>query len=241
MTTHRCPGLTGDWLNAWLAAIGITVLIPDARLSWTTARPPVAIIHTSAPRPLAQQIAERLPTPEQWWERNPAIAPAPTQKKNTTRSMTPEEYLQRAQQERQAQSHTLAASLTDLAGRPLNESHSPFDPAAPGSTGGVFHRMLDCLTALPQANPDRIDWVQSTLDGPRRRVAVNGLGFDIRRIASGSLTDDVKKVDPVIETLAHMALAHFPVRGNGTTEHTRGWMGRRTASGSLAWPCWTMP
>jgi len=27
------PGLTADWLNAWLAAIGVTVLVPQARLS----------------------------------------------------------------------------------------------------------------------------------------------------------------------------------------------------------------
>lgn len=247
MTSHRCPGLTGDWLNAWLAAIGITVLIPDARLSWTTTQPPVATIHTGDVRPLAEQIAERLPTPQQWWDGNPAIAPAADTEKKNSRKMTPEEYLERAQQERQAHSLTLAASLTDLAGRTPNDSHSPFDPAAPGSTGGVFHRVLDCLTALPGDPPERVEWILKTLEGPGRRVAVNGLGFDIQRIVSGSVDKDArgananKKVDPVIETLAHEALAHFPVRGDGSAQLTRGWMGRRTAKGSFAWPCWSQP
>lgn len=241
MAVHLCPGLTGDWLSAWLAAIGITVLIPDAKLSWTADRPPTAVIDTDNPRPLAEQIADLLPTPDQWWDRNPAIAPDPSQKKNTTRSMTPEEYRQRAELERRAQTKTLAASLTDLAGRPLDQSHSPFDPAAPGSTGGVFHRVLDCLTAIPQGGNHRAEWIQTTLDGPGRRIAANGLGFDIRRITSGSLTDDAKKVDPVIEALAHTGLDHFPVRGDGAAEHTRGWMGRRTTAGALAWPCWTEP
>lgn len=241
MAVHRCPGLTGDWLNAWLAAIGITVLIPDARLSWTAERAPVAVIHTADSQPLAEQVSDSLPTPDQWWDRNPAIAPAPYQKKNTTRGMNLDGYAQRAEQERKAQSFTLAASLTDLTGRPLDQSHSPFDPAAPGSTGGVFHRVLDCLTAIPRGSQDRSEWIRETLDGPGRRIPANGLGFDIRRITSGSLTDDAKRVDPVIEILAHASLNHFPVRGDGAAEHTRGWMGRRTSAGALAWPCWASP
>jgi len=36
------PGLTADWLNAWLAAIGVTVLVPGIRLGWSADPLPVA-------------------------------------------------------------------------------------------------------------------------------------------------------------------------------------------------------
>lgn len=29
MAEGLAPGLTADWLNAWLAAIGVTVLVPE--------------------------------------------------------------------------------------------------------------------------------------------------------------------------------------------------------------------
>ena len=30
-----CPGLPASWINAWLAAVGATVLDPRLRLHWT--------------------------------------------------------------------------------------------------------------------------------------------------------------------------------------------------------------
>ena len=50
---HEAPGLPADWLNGWLAAIGVTVLIPGARLRWTGALPArleqrVARVHPEA-------------------------------------------------------------------------------------------------------------------------------------------------------------------------------------------------
>ena len=44
MQRFTCPGLPAAWVNAWLAAIGTTVLDPRIRLHWTTENSPVAVL-----------------------------------------------------------------------------------------------------------------------------------------------------------------------------------------------------
>ena len=44
MAEVKCPGLPAFWLNAWLAAVGATVLVPRIRLRWTGDRTPVAVL-----------------------------------------------------------------------------------------------------------------------------------------------------------------------------------------------------
>ena len=59
---HEAPGLPADWLNGWLAAIGVTVLIPGARLCWTDDGVPSAVFETDEPVDLAKVVADALPT-----------------------------------------------------------------------------------------------------------------------------------------------------------------------------------
>jgi len=44
MARTECPGLPASWLNGWLAAIGLLVLEPRLRLSWTSDPSPVAVL-----------------------------------------------------------------------------------------------------------------------------------------------------------------------------------------------------
>ena len=39
-----CPGIPASWLNAWLAAVGATVVDSRIRLRWTTGRTPAAVL-----------------------------------------------------------------------------------------------------------------------------------------------------------------------------------------------------
>ena len=47
-----CPGLPAAWINAWLAAVGATVLDPRIRLHWTTGGTPVAVLSAAEAEPL---------------------------------------------------------------------------------------------------------------------------------------------------------------------------------------------
>ncbi|HHC09524.1 MAG TPA: hypothetical protein ENK55_12575, partial [Actinobacteria bacterium] len=60
-TTVVAPGWTGDWLNAWLAAIGVTVLCPGATLAWTEEVRPKAVLEIPGAERIAEEIAARLP------------------------------------------------------------------------------------------------------------------------------------------------------------------------------------
>ena len=44
MRKVTCPGLSANWVNGWLAAVGITVLDPRLRLHWSLDAIPVAVI-----------------------------------------------------------------------------------------------------------------------------------------------------------------------------------------------------
>ena len=59
---HETPGLPADWLNGWLAAIGVTVLVPGTRLCWTDDGVPSAVLETEQPVDLPKVVAEALPT-----------------------------------------------------------------------------------------------------------------------------------------------------------------------------------
>lgn len=44
MPEVTCPGLSANWVNGWLAAVGITVLEPSLRLHWSPDATPVAVV-----------------------------------------------------------------------------------------------------------------------------------------------------------------------------------------------------
>jgi len=234
MAILRAPGLTADWLNGWLAAVGVTVLVPGAKLRWSEDALPVAELQVPGDRSVAQLITAGLPRPE-------AIEELAIAKQHVRRNVPLETYRDRAAVTRRTHDFSLAASLTDLLEK-LDENdlpHSPFDPPAP--KGRTLHdRVGACVNAI-FVSDDAPRKVGATLDGTAIRVKMNGLGFDYRRLDAPAQPNGDNFVDPVAEILAFHALALFPVRGNGGTERARGWVGPASRRHSFSWPAWSSP
>jgi hypothetical protein len=235
-TPTHTPGLQGDWLNGWLAAIGITVLLDDTRLSWSDDPIPHAILTSDQPEPLAARIAAALPTTTDLEAlaiaRNLPGVPA------FPRKIDRQTYAGRVKIARAAGDFSLAATVTDLA----NDSdgylhHAPLDPGAPkGRT--LWDRLIRCRNALPD---DPTAWIDATLASHGRRIEGNGLGFDYRRLLDPATPNGGVWSDPVIECMALMGLAFLPIRGDGHRAAARGWSYRPTRPGAFTWPLWRPP
>lgn len=227
MTAVRAPGLPANWLNGWLAALGITVLVPGVRLGWTDEALPVALLQTSQESPdLPEAILAALPSTADLDRM--AIA-----RDRIARGVGLADYCKAAEIARDANDFSLAASLTDLVALKDGEEvpHSPLDPPAPrGET--LWTRLRMCRQLLPEPGAASI---RASLSGVGARVGANGLGFDVRRIGMGDRHEPMA-VDPVVECLAFFGLAFLPLRGDGHNPRARGWRGR-----SLVWPAWTQP
>ncbi|GEM_PF-705130 len=253
MSSHECPGLPAEWLNAWLAAIGTTVLVPDMRLSWTDGASPHAILHAPDGFSPVDLLADAWPTQER-------IADMPIAErwlglKPMARTVPLAVFQDRA---RHGRSHpdiwTLSSTVTDLylsggnPRRPPEVEHSRLDPAGPGSVKWLHHR----FGRVAERVDDPATWMAASFAGRSQRVDDNGLGFDLTRVTS--LADSsTKRVDPVVETLAFFGLRLFPVRGSGVApRHSigswhshvrqRAWCldadsGRRR----MIWPAWSQP
>ena len=232
--THTCTGLPADRVNAWLAAVGTTVLVPGLRLSWTTDALPLAKLDHPDGDPVARLI-EAWPDPERLntmpVAREHLACEHPLERKVPVAAFT--ERI-RATGDNQ-DTWTLTSTMTDLAVDKDLVTHGPFDPAAPGPTKWLHHRLTKThsdVTKPPRHIPD-------TLAGVAEPVRGNGLGFDLGRLGEGP-----GFVDPVIETLAFFGLALLPVRGDGVKtqyprSRQRGWQigGIR----AFVWPAWTQP
>ena len=239
-----CPGLPASWLNAWLAAVGATVLDSRVRLRWTTERTPTAVLSAEETHPVEaltaswpnQDVLADMPIAEHWKETPPL-----------RRKVHVDAFVARAQAARgHRQSWMLSSTMTDLS---LDENrevaHAPFDPAGPGTIKWLHHRLLKvCREVEPTA-----ERLTNSFCGRANRIKDNGLGFDLTRMGSQS-DASAMAVDPVVEVLAFFGLALLPLRGAGTdrsiggssysTAVQRGW---REISPSrrghrFMWPAW---
>ena len=129
MAEQEAPGLTVDWLNGWLAAIGITVLLPEVRLRWTTDPVPFArfVLPDDGP-PLAERVSAALPSLDDLdrlstarWRQD---------RSELSRHVSLAAYADRASMARESEDASLSSSLTDLVAEVPSEGlpHSPFDP-----------------------------------------------------------------------------------------------------------------
>lgn len=240
-----CPGLPAHWVNAWLAAVGVTVLDPRIRLRWTVEGEPKAVFSATRIHPLnalleswpSKKLLDDLPIAEYWEGNNPM-----------RRKVSVETFVQRAGEARAHPfSWALSSTMTDLCVDKNGEvEHAPFDPAGPGSTKWLQHRLIKLQKHLNVSEMR----VRESLMGHAIRVKDNGLGFDQTRL--GSSSDDASKwVDLVVETLAFFGLKIFPVRGNGidqrfdknarTGKRQRGWR-MSSSEGNIRqfhWPVWS--
>ena len=243
MNSKTCRGLPGNWINAWLAAVGATVLDPRIRLHWTKGGTPVAVLSTDAVDPVAalveswpdRSVLDDLPLARDW--RNTAGLP---------RNVPADSFRHRARAARNHRSPwALSSTLTDLH---VNErtgevAHAPFDPPAP--RGATLHDRLLRVHAKVEPSTESL---MASLAGHGVREQGNGLGFDVSRL--GSLADaSSPSVDPVIETLAFFGLALLPVRGTGRDRPgigfggggpvQRGWVRFEEQGRRFVWPAWS--
>ena len=251
MTDFECPGLPADWINGWLAAVGVTVLDRRVRLRWSTHGTPVAVLSAADVDPVEAiveswpdaDLLNDMPIARRWRQTNQPM------KQNVPVDV----FRKRAQiVRRHPHSWTLSSTLTDLWIDKEQVENAPFNPPVP--KGLTLHQRL--MTLHGRLERDFLgERVLDSLAGQAVREQVNGLGFDHSRI--GSLADDTDPwVDPVVEFLAFFGLAILPMRGTGVyrryrrsatvagraydSVRQRGW--RRTGSEKFrrfTWPAWT--
>lgn len=222
MSELECPGLPASWLNAWLAAVGITVLVPEMRLSWTDGPAPHAVLVGGDSRDPVHTLESAWPSPER-------VAEMPIARSRGDCAVLGRQPPLSAFVERAliARSHrdgwTLSSTLTDLYCTDSSEAraavkHSKLDPSGPGTIGTLHDRLLKVLSHV---DSDVATAIRCTLAGIGPRVEVNGLGFDAMRITA--LADrSAPYTNPVIETLAFFGLAILPMRGDGVSADRRG-------------------
>lgn len=255
MSELECPGIPASWFNAWLAAIGTTVLVPELHLSWTDTATPTAVLSLEgrenpidalhAAWPTRERIDE-MPLASEWSDLSPFKA-----------EMSLADFRERARGSRACHDHwSLSSTYTDLyvvadGKGQASVGRSKLAPAAPGSNGTVHDRLcrVHGLISVEKQH------LKDSFGGFGRRVQGNGLGFDVTRIsAQGDSSQQWKKrVDPVVEVLAFFGLAIFPVRGSGVvaagTDRSRHRDLRQRSWHSetgieqrrLVWPAWTAP
>lgn len=110
---YEAPGLTADWLNGWLAAIGVTVLLDGVRLSWADRPVPFAVFEMDEEIDLVQALAESLPT-EQTLADSTIARKLPEAMYEFPRKVTLESFRERAALERRMHGSHLATSVSDL-------------------------------------------------------------------------------------------------------------------------------
>lgn len=238
MATRGCPGLPADWLDAWLAAIGATVLVPGMRLAWSSDPVPHALLAAPEDDDPADCVAACLPSLadlESWPIARHLDGHAELKWDVDVTTWRDRAALAR----RRPAQWSLSAIYTDLCWDRTARTHvigrGQFATPMPGRDNTIYDRLRKLVPVARRAD------VRASLDGRGERIVNNGLGFDVGRV--GSLADETEMlVDPVIELLAFYGLALFPVRGDGGSDaRQRGWTSRRGEAGAFRWPTWAEP
>lgn len=250
MSDFECPGLPADWINGWLAAVGVTVLDARIRLRWSAHDTPVAVLSAADVDPIDAIVQSwpdaavllDMPIAKDWRQTNQPME----------RKVHVDVFRQRARMARQhPHSWTLSSTMTDLqVDKQGCVEHALFDPAGPGSIKWLHHRLLGLHERLDVLSPQR---VRNSLTGQAVREHHNGLGFDLSRLGSSADKTDVW-VDPIVEVLAFFGLAILPMRAGGVDKRLdpraddksrqRGWRGTRRRTKTppcFTWPAWTQP
>jgi hypothetical protein len=225
---HDAPAWTADWINGWLAAIGVTVICPDIKLCWTNTTTPTAIFTTTTPDNIAETIAAHFP-PKTFLD-DTAIA--------NTAKQHPEDddYVKGAQQARDKADWYWASSYSDLG--PIGnkkEDHYRKSLFYPGVPKGI--KLTDRVANIAKQSWGKATDIELSMNGALPRVQGNGLGYDPKRLIDPAYPHSDVAIDPVVESLAVFAMLLFPVRGNGYRTNTRG----ETNTTRFRWTTWNKP
>lgn len=236
MAEYTAFNWTADWLNAWLAAIGATVLVDGLELAWTDDPLPAARFRLAGDEEVPAAIAAAMPTPDE--VDRLAIARHLEGSVEFGRKVTLETYQSRAAVARECGDWTLSATVTDLVDLSRSNAEfgrSPFDAPAPGGET-LWKRLRACV-----AVGGGIEAVDASACGDALRSKMNGLGFDYRRILSPTDPNGDTFVDPVVEVLAFVGTLLVPIRGDGRRSLIRGWSRSPSRPGAFTWPVWHRP
>jgi len=234
------PGLPADWLNGWLAAIGVAVLLPEVKLSWTVDVVPYAVFWLTGQMELPVALAENIPDVEKL-DRSAIARNHPDSEFEFTRKLNLSVYRSRAAIERRQGGYLLSSSCSDnlLRSDGSELEHGAFDPPAP--RGETLHsRAVKCRKLVEDVR----EGIAQSLAGHAELVQANGLGFNCRRLSAGVQADGKGSkvyVDPVVELLVLGGLRLFPVRGNGREVRQRCWVGPPSREGGFRWFTWCTP
>ena len=175
MHAFTCPGLPASWVNAWLAAVGATVLDPRIRLHWTVDGAPVAVLSSVEIDPIEALVES---WPDEALLRDLPVAQHWNGAGELRRKVPVKQFVARV---KEARGHpfawTLSSTMTDLSIDKNGEvAHAPFDPPVP--RGFTLHdRLLTVHREAALASGGRL---RDSLVGKAERVAGNGLGFSSR-------------------------------------------------------------
>ena len=243
--TRECPGLPAEWINGWLAAVGITVLDPKIRLSWTSDPSPIAVLHHPDMEP-AVAVAEVWPSRRRLEEMPLDVD------RNGDRPLkrNPDVEIFRARIKAAAghqDAWTLTSTLTDLAFHTKDQAaHGLFDPPVPKGLV-LFERLVEVHSRALEDDQEIHDRISTSFDGIPDIAECNGLGFDIFRLPDRAQSKrTLILVDPIVEVLAFFGLALLPVRGDGTREgearvRQKGFGIGARQEDEFVWPAWGQP
>ena len=250
MHEFTCPGLPASWVNAWLAAVGATVLDPRIRLRWTVEGAPVAVLSSDEIEPVEALAAS---WPDAAFLDNLPIARSWNDTGTLEQNVPVDHFVGRVRKARGDRfAWTLSSTMTDLALNGKKVANASFNLGVPN--GVTLHERL--LKVHSQAGAMNVQRLNNSLVGQAPRVRNNGLGFDITRLGSLADASDTKHpnsgrwIEPVVELLAFFGLKLLPVRAQGVEDRIgypdkrqRGW--RRAPGGAesrrFVWPAWRQP
>ncbi len=246
-TPHQrlCYGLPAEWLTGWLAAVGVTVLDEQCRLSWTEQENPIAVFSHRAHDPI-KILSDTWPELGDRLDNMPGARNPKTNKKDP-RYIGLEAFSARLKDHRNHPDvFSLTSSLTDLRWTMEKKVdvavYGPFETAGTGPTKWTHER---CRKVYGKTDvPDQR--IRQLFDGVADRIGVHGLGLDAGRIGAVRDSDEEMMVEPIAETLAYFALALFPVRGDGRQVKNergrqRGWGVGPYLETEFIWPVWKQP
>ena len=243
--TRECPGLPAEWINGWLAAVGITVLDPEIRLSWTSDPSPIAVLHHPDKEP-GVAAAEAWPSRSRLEEMPLDV----DRDGNGPLKRNPDVAIFRARI-KAATGHqdawTLTSTLTDLAFHTRGQAaHGLFDPPVPKGLV-LFERLIEVHSRALEDDQEIHDRISGSFDGIPNLAKCNGLGFDIfRRPGLAKSKRALILVDPIVEVLAFFGLALLPVRGDGIRQdearvRQKGFGIEVRRKDEFVWPAWGQP